>query len=67
VQQYSLTPSGKEVISKIVMDLNGTLTVDGMLRKKTSSRLEKVAGILDVYILTTDTLGSAVQNCRELR
>lgn len=24
----------KIVISKIVMDLNGTLTVDGMLRKK---------------------------------
>ncbi len=48
-------------LKKIIFDLNGTLTVDGKLDAKTRSLLKKVARILDVYILTADTLGSVSQ------
>jgi P-type E1-E2 ATPase len=54
-------------ISKIVLDLNGTLTEDGRLREETLSLLNRVAGILQVYILTADTFGSAAQINRELK
>lgn len=52
-------------LKKIIFDLNGTLTVDGKLHTKTLSLLKKVAGILDVHILTADTLGSVSQIGRE--
>ncbi len=53
-------------LSKLVMDLNGTLTLDGKLRKKTASLLRQVTEILPVYILTADTLGVAARATREL-
>jgi P-type E1-E2 ATPase len=52
---------GTVKLTKIVFDLNGTLTVDGKLHEKTLSLLKKVADILEVFILTADTLGSARQ------
>jgi len=45
--------------SIIVLDLNGTLTVDGILSEDTFALLNQVGGLLQVYILTADTLGSA--------
>lgn len=57
---------GKFKLTKIVFDLNGTLTVDGKLSRITLSLLNKVAEILEVYILTADTLGSANQIGQEI-
>ncbi|RJR16835.1 MAG: hypothetical protein C4582_14160 [Desulfobacteraceae bacterium] len=59
---------GKGIVklTKIVLDLNGTLTVDGKLHEKTLSLLNKAADILEVYILTADTLGSAIQIGQEI-
>ena len=52
-------------LKKIIFDLNGTLTIDGELHQKTLFLLKKVAGVLDVHILTADTLGVAAQIGRQ--
>jgi len=56
---------GRFKLTKIVFDLNGTLTVDGKLSGKTLSLLERVAEMLEAYILTADTLGSAYRISRD--
>ena len=43
----------------LVLDLNGTLTLDGNLIPGVRERLENLAGSLDIHILTADTLGGA--------
>lgn len=52
---------GRETVrlTKAIFDLNGTLTVDGKLHANTRSLLKKVAEVLEVYVLTADTLKSA--------
>ena len=50
----------------MVLDLNGTLTVDGIINANTISLLKKAAVFLEVHILTADTLGLAVQIQRAL-
>lgn len=52
-------------LTKIIFDLNGTLTVDGKMCEKTLFLLKKAAEVLEVFILTADTLGSAMQIGRE--
>ncbi|MBN2231712.1 MAG: hypothetical protein JW781_02680 [Deltaproteobacteria bacterium] len=43
----------------VVFDLNGTLTVDGMLAAETRNLLERLAARLQLYVLTADTFGAA--------
>ncbi len=42
-------------LSHLVMDLNGTITVDGKLVEGVYERLEKIAEILNIHIITADT------------
>lgn len=50
----------------MVLDLNGTLTVDGIINANTIFLLKKVAVFLEVHIITADTLGLAVKIQRSL-
>ncbi len=50
----------------LVLDLNGTLTLDGNLIPGVRERLENLAGSLDIHILTADTLGGAAEIDRDL-
>ncbi|NMB36411.1 MAG: ATPase P [Firmicutes bacterium] len=59
--ELNIPGRGAVKLTKIIFDLNGTLTVDGRMRKETLSLLKKVAEVLEIYILTADTLGSAMQ------
>ena len=65
----SLTIPGRgEVnLSNIILDLNGTLTVDGQIAANTVSLLNRVSEQLQVYVLTADTLGSAAKLKEELQ
>jgi soluble P-type ATPase len=53
-------------LTKLVLDLNGTLTVDGIINANTIFLLKKVAVFLEVHIITADTLGLAVKIQRPL-
>ncbi|MGI6318152.1 MAG: ATPase P [Dethiobacteria bacterium] len=54
------------ILIKLVLDLNGTLTVDGIINANTIFLLKKVAVFLEVHIITADTLGLAVKIQRPL-
>jgi len=57
---------GSFSIHHLILDLNGTLTLDGDLIPGVKERIEHLSGNLDIHILTADTLGRAAGNCRDL-
>lgn len=53
-------PGGKIFrIKNLLLDLNGTLALDGCLLDGVEERLSKLRDYLKVYIMTSDTFGSA--------
>jgi soluble P-type ATPase len=46
-------------LEHLVSDFTGTLSVDGVLIPKVDARLNKLAEVLKVHILTADTFGKA--------
>lgn len=46
-------------INYVVMDYNGTLAVDGVPEPGVDTALEKLAGTLELHVLTADTFGKA--------
>jgi len=50
----------------LLLDLNGTLTVGGVLPPGVKERVELLKNKLDVYLLTADTFGSGKEVAEEL-
>ncbi len=50
----------------LVLDLNGTLAVDGLLIPGVRERIEQLKSRLKVYVLTADTFGAGAAIAREL-
>ncbi len=46
-------------IEGVLCDMNGTLTVDGQLSSEVAESLRKLAKIINVYVMTADTFGTA--------
>jgi len=57
---------GSFPIRHLVLDLNGTLTLDGVLIPGVEERLLALAEKLDIHILTADTFGNASLVCQGL-
>jgi len=57
---------GSYPIRHLVLDLNGTLTLDGVLIRGVKDRIHDLSKRLDIHILTADTLGSAAGICHDL-
>lgn len=53
-------------LEHLVSDFTGTLSVDGRLLPGVKERLNKIAGILNVYILTADTFGMAKAELKDI-
>ena len=53
-------------LSHLVMDLNGTITVDGKLIDGVVERLQKVSEVLNIHIITADTNQTIEEVQREL-
>ncbi len=49
----------------LALDLNGTLALDGMLLPGVGERITQLSSLLDVYILTADTFGTAARQFAE--
>ncbi len=47
----------------LVLDYNGTIALDGQIRKTVEERLMKLADLLEIHVLTADTHGTAKQMC----
>ena len=46
------------VLEHLVLDLNGTLAVDGDLLEGVAERLEKLRAQLEIHLVTADTHGT---------
>ncbi len=65
----NLTIPGREInleLKNLVLDLNGTLSVDGKLIAEVDSRIAGLQNHLQIYLLTSDTLGCGSSIAEEL-
>ncbi len=57
-------PSQKNItLHHLLLDYNGTLACDGVLKNGVMSRLEKLSTLLTIHVITADTFGSVAQQC----
>lgn len=54
-------------VENVVFDFNGTLAVDGIIAPETKNKLAKLQELVNIYILTADTHGTARRNCAFLK
>ncbi len=52
-------PTGPVAFHRLVLDFTGTLSLDGELLPGVGARLERLAGDLEITVLTADTFGTA--------
>lgn len=57
---------GKYTFKHLVLDFNGTIAYDGRLIDGVEKRLTTLANDLMIYVITADTNGSVVNQCRDL-
>jgi P-type E1-E2 ATPase len=57
---------GSYPIRHLLLDLNGTLTLDGVLIQGVRERINELSQKLDIHILTADTFGNAAKVCHDL-
>jgi len=58
---------GEIDIENMVIDLNGTLATDGKIPQEVKERIIKLSEITNIYILTSDTYGTALVECRDMK
>ncbi len=54
-------------VEHFVIDLNGTLATDGKIPPEVKKKLNEVAEKANIYILTADTLGTAIEDCQGIK
>lgn len=59
--QVSVPGYGVVDIEHVVMDFNGTIAVDGVLRERVRERIIRLAGYCQTHVLTSDTQGTAAR------
>jgi len=57
---------GEFVFSCLILDMNGTVSTDGALIPGVKWRIKKLKEILDIYLITADTFGSALDASADL-
>lgn len=58
---------GKLRIKQLVLDLNGTIALDGKIIQGVAERLDRLRRLLDVFIVTSDTRGDAERVTKGLK
>jgi soluble P-type ATPase len=54
-------------VENFVIDLNGTLATDGKIPPEIKKKLNELSEKAGIYILTADTLGTAVEDCQGIK
>ena len=57
---------GQLTIENVVMDFNGTIAVDGVLKDGVAPRIRRLAERYTVYVITSDTQGTAAEALKGL-
>jgi soluble P-type ATPase len=50
-------------VTHLLLDYNGTIACDGIIKEGVLSRLEQLSQSLQIHVLTADTYGSAHEQC----
>lgn len=50
----------------LILDYNGTLACDGILAEPVKEGIRRMAELLEIHVLTSDTFGTVASQCREL-
>ncbi len=58
---FEIPGHGKLEITELVLDLNGTLAVDGVVPDAVMERLRALSDTLQVQVITADTFGTAAR------
>lgn len=59
-------PHFKELrLKHLVLDYNGTLAKDGVVKEAVIKRLEALASLLTVHVITSDTFGSVAKQLKD--
>ena len=53
-------------IQTVALDYNGTIAADGVLLPAAAERIRELSTHVDICVLTADTYGTVMQQCREL-
>lgn len=64
--QLDIPGFGRREITRIVTDYTGTLAFAGALRQDVKSRLARLAGFVDVHVVTSDTFGTVHRELGDL-
>ena len=60
-------PGAKSLcLTKLVLDFNGTLALDGALLKGVIEKIRRLSNVLEIHILTSDTFGTVKSQCETL-
>jgi P-type E1-E2 ATPase len=57
---------GRLELRNLVLDLNGTITQDGILLPGIPERIARLKSVLEIYLLSADTFGTAKKIAEEL-
>lgn len=57
---------GSLKLTALVLDMNGTITLDGHLLDGVEERVHRLAEVLEIHIATADTFGTGTQVARKL-
>lgn len=65
--QIGVPGLGPLSLSALVLDMNGTISLDGKLLEGVEERIARLSGLLDVHLATSDTFGTARELADQLR
>ena len=54
------------VLRYAVFDFNGTMATDGVLNKECIDKIKLLSEKVQIYILSSDTYGSVINQCKDL-
>jgi P-type E1-E2 ATPase len=64
--KFDIQNFGNFEINNIVLDFNGTIAKDGKLKEKIPNYLKTLSKNFEIYIITSDTHGSAAAQLKDL-
>lgn len=53
-------------LSHLILDYNGTIALDGQVIPGIAARLDELSRHLDIWVITADTHGTAMEHCKSL-
>ena len=55
------------ILNYIILDFNGTMALEGILLPGVAEKLNQLAEIIQVHVLTADTFGTVKESCQGIR